>query len=184
MTSLLCPSVEIRRRDCAVPKEPANDNRINGAHQKVFALTLRASPATDAKRLETATYNMPHSRGQYWTMWLLKCHEDIAGRAARPHLQIAQDCFPDFVLQRIALISSALGTLDAERLFAPIDVDQPQTRNLAAAQRIDGAQQQNGMSAQRLSCGLLALMPEQSADIAPLRALGSPRSRAYSWTNF
>ena len=51
-----------------------------------------------------------------------------------------------------------------------IDVDQPQIRHLAAPQHIDGTQQQNGVSAQRTGCRVLALMPEQSADIAPLRA--------------
>jgi hypothetical protein len=128
-------------------------------------MTLRLN----TESFESAAHNMPHSKRGHRTTRLLKRHEDIAGRAARPHLQIAQDRLPDFVLQRITLISSALGTFDAERLFAPINIDQQQTRNLAAPQRIDGAQQQNSVSAQRTSCRPLALMPEQPADIAPLR---------------
>src|SRR5262249_47299904 len=76
----------------------------------------------------------------------------------------------DFVLKRIALISATLSALDAESLFPPVNVDQPQARNLATTQRIDGTQQQHSVRAQRESRRHLVLAPEKTADIGPFWA--------------
>src|SRR5258708_24809303 len=127
----------------------------------------------NAQSFEPALHSAIHSASRYSTVWLRERDEDISTRAAGPRLQIAQDRLSDFVLKRIALISAAFRTLDAERLFPPVNVDQPQARNLAAAQRIDGTQQQHSVRAQGESRRHLVLTPEKTADIAPR---GTPRN--------
>lgn len=99
--------------------------------------------------VETEAHHGPHSKYVHGTMRPPECHEDIATRTVRPDLEVTQDRLPDLVLQRITLIVAALGTFDTDSLFTPIDIGQLQTRDLATAQRIDGAQQQNRVSAQR-----------------------------------
>src|SRR5579859_8178626 len=96
--------------------------------ERVRATTFRLN----AQNFEPALHGAIHSASRYSTVRLRERHEDISADAARPHLQITQDRLSDFVLKGIALISAAFRTLDAEDLFPPVDIDQPQARNLAA----------------------------------------------------
>src|SRR5258708_35231944 len=130
----------------------------------VGATTFRLN----AQNFEPALHGAIHSASGYSTVRLPERYEDISAGASRPRLQIAQDRLPDFVLKRIALISAAFGTLDAEGLFPPVDIDQPEIRRLAAAQRIDGTQQQHNVRAQRETRRHLVLTPEKTADIGIL----------------
>src|SRR5262249_24314996 len=127
----------------------------------------------NAQNFEPALHGAIDSASRYSTVWLPERHEDISAGAAWPRLQIAQDRLSDFVLKGIALISAAFSTLDAEGLFPPVDIDQPQIRHLAAAQRIDGTQHQHSVRAQREHRRHLVLTPEKTADIAPS---GAPRN--------
>src|SRR5258708_35546961 len=86
---------------------------------------------------------------------------------------MAKDRLSDLLLKGTALIPTAFTTLDAKLFFPPVDVDQPQARNLAATQRIDGTQQQHSVRAQRESRRHLVLTPEKTADVAPR---GAPRN--------
>src|ERR1700730_6654079 len=129
----------------------------------VRATTFRLN----AQNFEPALHGAIHSTSRYSTVRLPKRHKDISAGATRPRLQIAQDRLSDFVLKRIALISAAFSTLDAEDLFPPVNVDQPQARNLAATQRIDGTQQQHSVRAQRESRRHFVLTPEKTADVDP-----------------
>src|SRR6266403_714126 len=129
----------------------------------VGATTFRLN----AQSFEPALHGAIHSASRYSPVWRRGRDEEISAGAAGPRLQIAQDRLSDFVLKRIALISAAFRTLDAERLFPPVDVDQPQARNLAATQRIDGTQQQHSVRAQRESRRHLVLTPEKTANIGP-----------------
>src|SRR5690242_19367768 len=135
----------------------------------VWATTFRLN----TQNFEPALHGAVHSASRYSTVRLPERHEDISAGAARPHFQIAQDRLSDFVLKGIALISAAFSTLDAEVLFPTVNVDQPQARNLAATQRIDGTQQQNSVRTQGESRRQLVLAPEKTADIAPG---GAPRN--------
>src|SRR5438552_15512587 len=113
----------------------------------VGATTVRLN----AQNFEPALHGAIHSASRYSTVRLPERHKDISAGAVRPRFQIAQDRLSNFVLKRIALISAAFSSLDAEGFFPPVDVDQPQARNLAATQRIDGTQQQHRVRAQRES---------------------------------
>ena len=64
-----------------------------------------------------------------------------AGTSGAAPLQILQDRFAHFILNRVLLDAASLGAAHREDFRAPVKIIQPKTRNLAAAEAIDGIQE-------------------------------------------
>src|SRR5579859_9917 len=131
-----------------------------------------AALGLDSKLPEAAADDLPKSRRTERTIGLAEGHKDISAGAARPSLgQIAQDGFAYFVLQRVSLIPASLGSFDGKRFFAPVKIREPQTRDLAAAQSIDGTKPQDRLRADRRNSPL-SVVPQYPSDIVPRWAFG------------
>src|ERR1035441_8402521 len=104
-----------------------------------------APPASDACRLHSSTRNSPECAISDRPVWRLQRQEQIPARGPRPHLlDVCQDGIANFTLQRILLRAAAFGVIHRERLRAPVEVTQQQTRYLAAAQSVYCQKEQDG----------------------------------------
>ena len=72
--------------------------------------------------------------------------QEDRGRAFRMYSRMAS---PTSRCRRIFLRASAFGVVHRERLRAPVEVAQQQTRYLPAAQSVNRQQEQDGSGAQR-----------------------------------
>ena len=69
--------------------------------------------------------------------------------AARPaSLQVRQDRFTDLILNRIVLNSTAFGSSHGKGLTSPVEIVEPKPRHFAAAQSVDGQEQENCLGSQ------------------------------------